>query len=372
MTVVSETEDGGEYVGVGEYEYGDEAEITVNTLNGYTFAGWYADDVKLTDEKTVRMSVGDGDEVLIAKFEEYFLEITVNGAKGNLIVLHKRAEVGTEVSPVSFIPETPEGVWDGWYENGEKIAEDVRYSFVMPRADRSIEARWVADGVRTAAEFADKIASGEDIELASDIDFAGVEWTTAPEYFGEINGNGYAVLNISVHTTVKENGVEYAGLFARFGGEIYDIAFENVTVEVSAESPVYAGLFAGRVDLTGTVRNVTVSGILNVTTGTEYAYVGGFAGENKGEISDVSVTCEINVSPDSEKVADIFIGGFAGRASDLSIIKYCDATGSLKVKYSANGNPSVRTDDFAAVAADYAELENNSSDIEKFIMLERF
>lgn len=370
VSVVSETEDGGEYAGTGEYEYGAEAVITVTPKNGYTFAGWYADGVKLTEEKTVTVTVGDGDEVLTAVYEEYFLEITVNGAKGNLIVMPIKVEAATEVSPITFISEIPEGVWDGWYENDEKISEDENYSFVMPKADRSLEARWVADGIMTAAGFMEKIVAGEDIELTSDIDFTGVEWTVAPEYFGEIIGNGYAVRNITVNKIYEENGLEYAGLFAQFCGSVTDVAFENVNIEVSATSSVNAGLFAGRVDTLATVKNVTVSGKLTLTTTAEDTYVGGFAGENQAyEVSGVSVDCEITVLADTEKKSNVYAGGFVANASGFSFIANCEVSGTLGIQ-TANNKVTVTTDDFAAITDEFAEFENVSSDITKEIITE--
>lgn len=368
VTVVGETADGGTYQGYGEYEYGDEAEITVTTQNGYTFAGWYADGEKISEEKTVRIFIGDGDKVLTAKYEEYFFEIAVNGASGNVSVIRERKESGTEVVPV--ITDIPEGIWDGWYENNEKISEEFEYSFIMPKADKRIEARWIASGVRTVAEFTEKIALNENIELAADIDFGGAEWTVVPEYYGEIDGKGFALRNITVNKTYEESGVEYAGLFGLFGGTVYDVAFENISVEVSASNQLFAGLFAARVELSGMVRNVTVSGNLNVSTGTGFAYIGGFAGENQGEISNVSVNCEMNISQSGEPNAEIHAGGFVGHGSDWSVITDCDVSGVMKINYSANGNTTVTTDDFAAVTDDFAELENNVSDIVKDIKLE--
>lgn len=365
VTVVGETADGGTYEGDGEYEYGDEAEITVTTQKGYTFSGWYADGEKISQEKTVKISVGDGDEVLTAKFEEYFLEISVNGASGNVTVIRERRERGTEVVPV--ITDIPDGVWDGWYENGEKISDELEFCFIMPGADKRIEARWIADGVRTVAEFLEKIASNEKIELAADIDFGGAEWTVVPEYRGEIDGKGYAVRNITVNSTYEENGEEYAGLFGLFCGKVYDVAFENVTVDVSATNQIYAGIFAGRTDLCGTAENVTVSGELNVTAGTGFVYVGGFTGGNNGGISGVSLNCAITVRQNTENDVDICAGGFVGVASDWGVITDCDTSGTLVIEYSANGNTTVTADDFAAVAEGFAELDNNTSDIEKDI-----
>ncbi len=369
VSVVSETADGGEYTGTGEYEYGAEAVITVTPENGYTFAGWYADGEKIGEEKTVRITVGAGDEVLTAVYEEYFVVITVNGAKGNAVVINARTEVGTLASPISFISEIPEGVWDGWYENGEKISADEDYSFLMTDEDKSLEARWVADGVRTAADFMAKIAANEDIELASDIDFAGVEWTVAPEYFGNITGNGYAVRNLTVNKIYEENGVEYAGLFAEFCGSAEDVAFENISVEVSAACSVNAGLFAGRVGVTATVRNVTVSGKLTLITAADNVYVGGFAGENRGAVEGVSVSCAITVLPESAKKSNVYAGGFVAVASALSLITDCEAGGTLRISYSANGKVTVATDDFAVMADSSAEFENVSSDITKDILV---
>ncbi len=81
-----------------------------------------------------------------------------------------------------------------------------------------------------------KYAQGGTIVLQEDIDLGGETWTTAASFNGILDGNGYAIKNL----TTAGNASAYYGLFVNIAGEVKNIAFVNVTLGKNS------GVLAGR------------------------------------------------------------------------------------------------------------------------------
>lgn len=359
VTVESETEGGGEYTGAGEYEFGATAEITVKTLNGYTFAGWFRGEEKITDKKTVSVEIGAADITLSAKFEEYFAEIYVNRTDGNVDYKRVRAEAGVE-----FTAETPnvsDCQWDGWYdENGEKVCETAQYTFEMPARNVTVEARWTAETVSAAEELLEKIKNGETIELDGDVDMSGTEWKITEPYYGEIKGNGYALKNVTISGAYYENNVAYVGLFPMFAGTVENLKFENVTVSAEVGSAAYIGLFAGKICASGQTDKIEIDGSLKIKTSSELTCIGGFAGSCEGRVTDCAASAEIAIEAVSENAGEVYAAGFVAEVCAYALLSGNTASGNCLVN--KNQTVTINVAGFAALEDENAFLDGNSSD----------
>lgn len=359
VTVESLTENGGEYTGEGQYEYGDTAEITVKPINGYTFTGWYKGNEEVSAEKTVSVGIGAADTVLTAKYTEYFVEIYVNGSDGNLDYKRIRAEAGAPFTAET--PEVPESKWDGWYdENGDKASDELAYTFDMPHGDVTVEARWTAEVSSKAAEVMAKILSGETVELDSDVDMSGTEWNVTEPYYGVINGNGYALKNVTVTCAYIENQTAYIGLFPVFSGTVSNLRIENVTVTAETDKAVYAGLFAGKVSVSGQLENVKIDGSLVISAASEYVFVGGFAGGSEGKITDCSSNAEVTVETGIGTPGAIYAAGFVSEAAAYTMITGSTASG--KFSCLKDEAATLNAAGFAVLIDGNACLDGNSSE----------
>ena len=131
---------GGTATGGGTYKPGEKVTLTAKPNSGYVFSGWYEDGKIIPESGAVYEFSADKHGTLEARFLPTY-SITVTAGAGGTATgggTYKRGEKVTLVA-------TPDSgyVFDGWYEDGEKIpyAEAV-YEFVVTNL-RTIEARFL-------------------------------------------------------------------------------------------------------------------------------------------------------------------------------------------------------------------------------------
>lgn len=158
-------------------------------------------------------------------------------------------------------------------ENGTVTAVAVGEAVITAKAgDKSATCSVVvADKVLSTAEdltaFAEEVNGGDTyadqtVALGADIDLTDTAWTPIGAYYygegtdrafsGTFNGNGYAVKGIEWNN-VGETAENEGGLF----GYLANATVKNVTVEANIETSGWAGILAGRAE---------VSKIIGVTT----------------------------------------------------------------------------------------------------------
>ncbi|MBQ8893454.1 MAG: hypothetical protein IJ043_03495 [Clostridia bacterium] len=142
----------------------------------------------------------------------------------------------------------------------------------------------------------------------------GICWTPIPSFTGALDGNGYAIKNL----TVRNNSTTerfYAGLFRSNSGTIHDLGMENNdfyawTTYEQAFIPVCAGGIAGY--NSGTITRCYHTGSIEFVAMLRYSQAGGIVGLNAGIVTDCynTGTVEAYQNWDSSHAAG---GGIAGR-----------------------------------------------------------
>ncbi len=158
-------------------------------------------------------------------------------------------------------------------------------SFAVPAyADDAIHIATADDLIALAANCVnDTWSQGKTVELDGDISLDGTAFTPIPYFNGTFNGNGHTISYLDLD-----------GKYSR------------------------AGLF-GVIGANGTVRDLTVSGTLDISGTTEA--VGGIAGVNNGRISSCRFTGTVNGSVNT--------GAIAGKNAVNGSIQACTAAGSV-------------------------------------------
>jgi len=133
-----------------------------------------------------------------------------------------------------------------------------------------------------------------DYELANDIDASGPAFTPLGTFTGTLDGKGYKITNLTIN--INAAGQQRGGLFTINNGTIRNLGIENCVISVaSTNSDAYVGVFAA--DNGGTISNCWSSGTLSstVVSATSWAEGGGIASFNDGTItecnSEVVITC---------------------------------------------------------------------------------
>lgn len=156
--------------------------------------------------------------------------------------------------------------------------------------------------------------------LAADVDASGVEWFPYA-FHGELDGNGYSILNLNVLVAgesiretydgnMKVYDTYFAGLFDELsGGSVRNLNLVNLRVRVETDSPCFVGAIAGYME-NATIENCSVQGRLELWAHDRMFGVGGIIGYGCGEIrdcsADVTLVC---VDTDASTKDEQFMGG---------------------------------------------------------------
>lgn len=160
--------------------------------------------------------------------------------------------------------------------------------------------------------------SGYTVQLLSDIDLGGREWTPWLTFSGTFEGNGHTISGLSV-TKVTESAATYAGLFGQLNGTVNDLHTAgsiSVTATEEYTKEIDAGGIAGNVNgatLNGCTSACTVTVSRAGTSGATYA--GGIAGYathscNFGGVAYTGAADGVTVSGGGTSN----VGGIIGRA----------------------------------------------------------
>lgn len=156
----------------------------------------------------------------------------------------------------------------------------------------TISIRTADDLVKLSESCAlDTWSQGKTLELLADISLDNVDFTPIPSFGGTFHGNGHTI-----------SGLSLSGKYS------------------------HAGLFA-EIQETGSVKNLTVTGSLELTGSCEAA--GGIAGVNRGKIVSCSFSGSVSGSVNT--------GGIAGQNAQTGSIQNCRAAGSVAGSRSTGG-----------------------------------
>lgn len=185
----------------------------------------------------------------------------------NCSVYSKNSEAG-EV--VGFINTTDAGMVDNTsgntFENVQLYIGEAISSGVMETTDGTYQIynaaglQWFADQVNVSEE----TFAGKTVELTSDIDLGGAEWTPVGNdgeaiFTGTFDGKGHTIKNFKItdkRTTADDNttaNVKGVGFFGWLNGYVKDVTFEKATVTGYHNVGVLAGY-----QQFGQITNVTV------------------------------------------------------------------------------------------------------------------
>lgn len=159
-------------------------------------------------------------------------------------------------------------------------------------------------------------------------------------FIGELDGNGYTIKNLTLKADEQSYTTLYLGLFAYNNGTIKNLILDNVSLEITKCSYLYAGTIAGAMVNTGSrgkVINCYVKGSVNVnkTTKASATWLGGVAGKVLGGQVNKTVS-DMNINYVCSDIENIYIGGIAAESSGKII--GCGNVGDI---YALSENESV-------------------------------
>ena len=139
LTVESDNLAGGTVSGSGEFNYGDSTTIEANTNMGYTFLGWYKGGEKVSNGTRLTVRVKD-DTTYTAKWIECPITLERSDEKSGTVYGLGKTVVGMETTIEAV---TNKGyVFLGWYNGGNRLTGEEKYTFTMTETPATYTARW--------------------------------------------------------------------------------------------------------------------------------------------------------------------------------------------------------------------------------------
>lgn len=157
--------------------------------------------------------------------------------------------------------------------------------------------------------------------LMEDLDMAGIQWTPVDLIGGSFDGNGHAILNLTITAPGNTLDISYdgnrktydtcfAGLFGILrDASVANLKLVNVRANVTADQPCFLGSIAGAM-YDSSVTDCSVSGILELQAFDRMFGVGGVAGYGSGKMercaADVTLIC---IDTGKDTLDEQFLGG---------------------------------------------------------------
>ena len=208
------------------------------------------------------------------------------------------------------------GDWaDGGGESG--AAEDLGYIYDSNTKTYTV---YNANGLMNVAELVNGGKTDINITLDTNIDLTGKDWTPIGtdydnSYKGTFDGGGHTITGLTFTTND-----EFAGLFGRLNrtGTVKNVVMEGVQI---TSNQIYGGSIGGVVGSGwGTIENCSVSGSVSGTV-----YVGGVVGAQiGGSITGCSSSATVKGTVD--------VGGVAGQTNSSATLTACYATGNVTIE----------------------------------------
>lgn len=286
---------------------------SVDSVDGYTFGGWYSGNTKYSGGKWTT----DSNITLTAKWTANTYTVTLDPGVGSVSKTSQTVTYGQNYTlPV---PTNSYGVFVGWLCDGEAVTDSEGkslspWSYVE---NKTFTVDWEIK-IYNATDL-NKVHTYPDasFKLMNDIDMTGVLWLpvidVSSAFTGTFDGNGHAIRNLSIDTAYYSSGFAF-GLFGfTAGATIKNLWMDNfVFTSANISRTYYVGaIYAWNLSENATlVENCRVTGSFSIASQSSSYPVtaGGVCGDIQ---TGVFANCINEISISNAKYA----GGLAGKAT---------------------------------------------------------
>lgn len=220
-----------------------------------------------------------------------------------------------------------------WGQQAEDPWDGETKTEVTPEGDiykitTGAELAWVASQ-------SSYLFKGKTIQLVNDIDLGDKEWTPILSFKGTFDGQGHTIKKLNINIDLPQSTDQYlprihTGLFESiYDGSVTQLGVVGVVNVTVVNQPVSVGAIASRSN--GTITQCYTDVAITITSDTQCA-AAGITGDLTGTISDCYTVGNITV-----KKGNYDIGGITCYTKENATLTDCYATGALLAEDSSSG-----------------------------------
>lgn len=326
---------------------------TVDSVEGYTFGGWYNGSTKYSGGKWTT----DSNVTLTAKWTANTYTVTLNPGVGSVSTTSKQVTYGQNYTlPV---PTNSYGVFAGWLCDGEAVTDSSGHSLApwTYLENKTFTVDWVIKIYNKTDLLKLGTYLNAEFEIMNDINVAGTDWTPigtkAAPFTGGLEGNGHSIIGLTIASC---NG--YSGLFGCVNGasiQNVNLSLAGITIP-TANKDSYVGSICGYAESTAFC-NVTVSGVVSTAN-----HSSDYVGMTAGVCAYAKTSSFVNVSNLSTVEGYYTVGGVVAY-SENSTFSTCFNTGNVTSTYETAGGiiAKVDTSDVNGGTYNYSKLVNRGN-----------
>ena len=156
LTINKNIDQGGTVVGDGIYDYNSQVDLTATPKPGYSFTGWYMNNIQISNLPTYKFTVGTKDVDLEARFAPNSYNVYIKSLQPKLgtVKFSTSSGYGVEAQKSVLYPNevtiianslTQEYRFLGWFDSSDALVNNSPvYQFTMPHEDLHLFAKWDA------------------------------------------------------------------------------------------------------------------------------------------------------------------------------------------------------------------------------------
>ena len=276
VSVTKNINDAGTVTGNGAYDYKEEVTLTATTNTGYTFDGWYENNVRVKINSTYSFTMPNKNVVVEARWtvNSYSLTLTKNISEAGTVTGANIYEYGESVTINAIANEGY--VFDAWYINNVKTDYTKEATFTMPYNNLTIEAKFKYDSYNVSVtkniNDAGTITGNGEYDYKSNVTITATT-NTGYTFLGWYDGETEISTNPSCSFTMPYNDISYE---ARYSINSYNVTLIKNISEAGTITESALHQYKSNVTIVATVNS-------------GYTFLGWFD-ENDEKIENLSYT----------------------------------------------------------------------------------
>ena len=145
LTLNKNIDNAGTVTGAGTYHFNDSLTITAETNDGYTFNGWYDGETLVSNELSYTFNMPATNKSYEARWTANTYTVALSKNINNAGTVTGAGTYHFNDSLTITATTNPGYTFNGWYDGGTLVSNELSYTFNMLAANKSYEARWTAN-----------------------------------------------------------------------------------------------------------------------------------------------------------------------------------------------------------------------------------